>query len=263
METPAQLTFNRIFLIVLLFFFSSSPLFVKAQDDSSQAVPKVLLIPYSPMMHLSDSDQDISEGSQEEIGEMRQQLRKNLVAAINKQFAEVVDVKMPQRNFVGKTEDDFQTIYHSLYYEQDSTFPSKFPKLYGRKDTTLYISKTAKKPVEETVFINSGLRDKLLLHDLADKYGANYFIFLNEIDIKTHFDDCINLALKIYSRDLKVHYSIYDVSGKLVYGDVAVVHFPSNSNNVAEISQKTFPSIASQILRSFTQATTKSELVKK
>jgi hypothetical protein len=52
------------------------------------------------------------------------------------------------------------------------------------------------------------------------------------------------------------------VSGKLVYGDVAVVHFPSNNNSVKTISSQTFPQIAKQVLLAFNAATAENQFVK-
>lgn len=235
-----------LFAALLLFTASAS-----ARSENGRKACAVLLIPYNPTMHLSDSDQDIAMASGTDIGDMRQQMREELLIALNQRFAEVHDVKMPARNFVTESNSDIDHIYHSLYYDQQKTFPAIYPSKFKHYDTTLYVSRTAKKHTEDQQYIHSGLRDHHLLKDLAEKYSTNYFIFLNEIDIKTHYDDCINLSLKIYSRDVKVHYSIYDVSGKLIYGDVAVVHFPSSTNSVREISAQTFPHIARQIFLAF------------
>lgn len=98
--------------------------------------------------------------------------------------------------------------------------------------------------------MNVVVRDPALLPDLAKKYNNDYFIFLNEVDIKTHFEDCINLALKIYQREIKVHYTIFDKKGNQVYGDVAVVQFPSNENRVDEIVKQNFPKISDYVLGS-------------
>jgi len=92
--------------------------------------------------------------------------------------------------------------------------------------------------------------DQKLLKDLSIKSGADYFLILNELDIKTHTDDCLNLALKIYRRDIILHYSVYDSSGKQLYGDVAVSYFPSNSNDIQEVMRKNFPVIADQVIKS-------------
>jgi hypothetical protein len=73
---------------------------------------------------------------------------------------------------------------------------------------------------------------------------------LNEFDIKTHFEDCIDLAMKIYRRDLKIHYTIYNSKGEKLYGDVAVVHFPSNENRVDKIVDENFGKIADYVFES-------------
>lgn len=236
---------KKLCLFLLLAFLSGSML-----ADQNQHVA-VLLIPYNPTMHLSDSDPALSDGSGMTVGEMRRLLREELVKALNRTFADVHDVKMPARSFVTESNSDIDQIYHSLYYDQQKTFPEIYPSRFKHFDTTLYVSKTAKKFEEDRLYIHSGLRDHQLLKDLSEKYNTNYFIFLNEVDIKSDYNDCINTALKVYRRDIKVHFSIYDVSGKPVYGDVAVVHISTGTNNVREISAQAFPGIARSILNAF------------
>ena len=75
------------------------------------------------------------------------------------------------------------------------------------------------------------------------------FHFLNELDIKTHFEDCINPRVENLSvGNKKYYYTIFDKSGKQVYGDVAVVQFPSNENRVDEIAKQNFPRVADYVL---------------
>jgi hypothetical protein len=210
-----------------------------------------------PAMHLSDSDPDIAIESQMEMPEMRKAFRDGLVKALNKNFAEVYDVKGTQSDFVIEADRDMDVIYHSLLFETDSTYPSKNPKKFAVKDTITPKLKDAAKLKPEKHYINIGIADQTLSPDLSEKFKSDYFIFINELDIKTNFDDCLNLALKIYRRDLKVHYSIFDRHGKQVYGDVAVAHFESNANDVNEIIDKNFPQISDYILKSFSRAINK------
>ena len=202
-----------------------------------------------PAMHLSDADQDIAEESQMEIGEVRDAFRKGIVRKMNQRFVEVYDASVPNQNFVGNNVGDIDLIYHSLAFEQDSTSPMKNPKKFAVVDTTISGKKTKKKEIDKT-YINAIPRDPQLLPDLAKKYNADYFIILNEFDIKTHFEDCIDLAMKIYRRDLKIHYSIYNHKGERLYGDVAVVHFPSNENRVDKIIDENFGKIADYVFES-------------
>ena len=236
------------FFIFLLCIKFTATLFGETDSLSRSAV---MVIPYMPAMHLSDSDQDISEGSQMDLSEVRASLRKGIVSALNKKFSEVYDVPGMKINFVNEDNSDMDILYHSLLFESDSTFPLKNPSRFAVKDTSILKIKSAGK---EKKYINVGIADETLIPDFAKKYKADYFIFLNEIDIKTHFDDCLNLAMKIYRRELMVHYTIFDKLGKQIYGDVAISNFESNTNDVKEIADKNFPSIAKYILDSFNRA---------
>ena len=239
-----------IFIIIGLWHFSwSSPLdSLKVNEPAS-----VLIIPYMPAMHLSDADYDISDGSQMEMPILRSRLRKGLLKALNKQFAEVYNVRGFNNDFVNDDNRDLDLLYHTLLFEGDSVYPLKNPSRFAIKDT-MPVKKGTVKRKPEVQYMNVGIYDAMLIPDLSKKYNANYIIFLNEIDIKTHFDDCLNLALKIYRRDLKVHYSIFDKTGKQIYGDVAVSHFGSNTNDVNEIISENFPAISDYILKSFDRA---------
>ncbi|MBL0104828.1 MAG: hypothetical protein IPP51_14345 [Bacteroidetes bacterium] len=239
----------------LLFSFLLSFVFLTSQAQNKDSVQaSVLVIPYMSGMHMSDSDQDISDESQMDLGEMRSSFRYGLVKAINKKFAEVYDTKVIQTNFVRDEDNDMDNLYHALVFEQDSTSPSIDPKKFANKDTSLNYGKVFKKTKPAETYIGVDVRDQKLLPELSEKYGANYFIFLNEFDIKTHFEDCINLAMKIYRRDFTVHYTIMDRTGKIIYGDAVTIHYPSNNNNVHEIIDYNFPKVADYVLESFSRA---------
>lgn len=237
--------FAFVFLINLSLFSLASP------PDSSMVNEhaSVLVIPYMPAMHLSDADNDISDGSQMEMPQMRSTLRQGLLKALKKKFVEVYNVRGFNNDFVNDDNRDMDVLYHTLLFEGDSVYPLKYPARFAIKDTILF-KKGSVKLKPESQYINVGIYDSMLIPDLSKKYNADYIIFLNEIDIKTHFDDCLNLALKIYRRDLKVHYSIFDKTGKQLYGDVAVSHFGSNTNDVNEIINENFPTISEYILAS-------------
>jgi hypothetical protein len=215
-------------------------------DSLQEDKISVLVIPYNPSMHLSDSDPHIAEGSELPMNKMRAELRENLIKSLNKNFEEVYDVRSESRDFVQHDNRDMDVVYHTLRFETDSVYTLKYPAKFAVKDTV----KKSGHVKKESQYMNIGIYDEMLIPDLSEKYNADYFIFLNELEIKTHFDDCLNLALKIYRRDLMVHYSIFDKKGKQVYGDVAVSHFDSNSNDVKEISSKNFPQISKYILAS-------------
>ncbi len=243
---------SALFFILLLV---SKPA-ISSDFDSTGTVPPAnlsfLVIPYKPMMHLSDADNDISRYSDLNPQEVREQLRIGLLKNLNSKLVIEYEAKIPDQDFVQNDDRDLDLIYNSLSFSEDTVFPlkanAKRDSLKWKKN--LFNSKENEAKNKDKSYINVSFYDQLLLPDLARKYSADYFVFLNELDIKTNFADCLDLALKIYQRDLKVHYSIFDRSGKQVYGDVAVVKFPSNSNDVNEIIAGNFPGISDQIISS-------------
>lgn len=243
---------NKFLLLLILTGISLCSAAIPADSSNITPSSSVLIIPYKPAMHLSDADTDLSQGSEMEMPKMRETFRRGMIKALNRDFAEVFDTRMQSNDFVRGDNRDLDLLYHSIYYESDSVYPLKYPKHFTVKDS-LPKKKETSKAKKEVKYINAGLHDKMLISDLSKKYNSDYIIFLNEIDIETHFEDCLNLALKIYRRDLKVHYTIFDKNGKQVYGDVAISHFASNSNDVNEIIEKNFPAISNYILTSLSK----------
>lgn len=256
MKTYNHKTDLVAFLILFTFLCGSKISFAEASDttqaDLRQSNLSFLVVPYKPMMHLSDADNDLARYSDLNTQEIRHQLRMGLLKNLNTKLVVEYEANIPQQDFVENDQRDLDLIYNSLAFGEDTIFPLKANALRDSLQwkKKVFTSKENSVKTKDKTYINVDFYDQLLLPDLARKYSADYFIFLNELDIKTNYNDCLDLALKIYQRELKVHYSIFDRSGKQVYGDVAVVKFPSNSNDVDEIIANNFPEISDSIISS-------------
>jgi hypothetical protein len=95
--------------------------------------------------------------------------------------------------------------------------------------------------------MNVVVLDPELLASLHTQYGADLFVFLTQVEIKTTTKDCGDIQFRMYERDIKLHYAVFDKDGKQVMGDVTTVHFPSNSNEIHDIIEHNFPTIGEQI----------------
>jgi len=243
---------KKIIVAAILSFTVFSSVAIAAADSSlASAKQSVLVIPYMPAMHLSDADPDLSHGSEMPMPDMRKALRDGLIKSLNRNFAEIYDMKGESADFVANDNRETDIIYHTVVFESDSVYPLKYPSKFALRDTIVKKNgKVVKKIKPESKYINVGIYDPALVPDLSKKYDADYVIFINELDIKTHFEDCLDLAMKIYRRDYLVHYSIFDKLGNQVYGDIAVVNSDSNTNDVNDIVNKNFPVIADYVLNS-------------
>jgi hypothetical protein len=225
----------------------------EAQPDS---LPhhKVLVISYHPDYYLSDAEQDIIKQSQMDVmlyrNEFRNGLDDELQNCISKLFPCIT--MLQTENYQGM--EEFRKLVRTTNYAYAMPV---VPKSLHKKEiisdkqkeekTGLADSPSYSQPVEEKKFMNAVVADPAILQSLNKKFKTDIFVFINQFEIKTNFSRCLDLANRVYQRDLFVHYSVYDSQGKLLAGNVASVHFPSNSSRAGAIMHDCFPSIAAQV----------------
>lgn len=96
-------------------------------------------------------------------------------------------------------------------------------------------------------FMNAQLADSVFLTNLCTKYKADLIVSVNQMEIVTNYNTCIDIANRIYQRDVIIHYTIMNAKGKVLIGNLAKSSFPSNSNLDTEIAERTFPQISKVI----------------
>ena len=80
-----------------------------------------------------------------------------------------------------------------------------------------------------------------------NKYNADIFVFLNQFELKKFFAKGENIAYNNYGRDVLVHYSVIDKTGKLLYGNAATYNIEAKYDNINEIINMTFPHISTEM----------------
>jgi hypothetical protein len=238
-------------LIVFSFFLFLAGFHCSGAAVDSMQQNGILVIPYQPGMHLSDADQDIADYSEKNLEEVRRKFREGIVKDLHTHLLTVTSVSSLQNDHVGNEDNDEQYIYHATYLKQDTIWPVAHPQndssMMKRK---ISFTKNKKPRPFDKLYMNVGFYDEGMLADLGRKYNVGMIVFLNELDIKTNAKDCIDLANKIYDRELKLHYSVFDVKRNQIYGDIAVVHMTSAGNDIDEILLKHVPGLTDYIMAS-------------
>ena len=255
----------RIFLLFVLLktslLYAQNTVLEPAENNQTKIdTISLLLIPYNPMYYLSDSDRQIAETSNKSVFVIRDNFRSSLDQVIKKRFSENHVIYSVLTDTSEQAKEDLDRIYFEqiLKYEKSPSF--KKQNQYAKKiikspnDKGLAMDKSTM-PTENSLiddqFMNVSFKDKDILPELAARYENDYFLFLNQFEIRIDYNDCLDLAHKIYNRQLKVHYSVYDRNGNFITGDYVKVLFPSNTNNVNEIISRNFPVLAGQLAEAF------------
>ena len=236
--------FNALTPALLAAFLWAGPAIAASPDTVYYS--KILLVPYAPMMHLSDADDAMASYSEMTPEQVRNRFRTGLMMDLNATLLTRYKTYMLQSSAEGDEVQDLETIYGMVNYGMDTVYPVKYP---ARNDTTPLLRKlfTRKKAVPATRYLNAQLSHPELLGAYARKYGTDLFIFINQLEVVTHTNDCYDFALKTYRREFKVHYSVFDASGRQVYGDVAAFNTSSGVNDVADLAREAFPAITGYV----------------
>ena len=83
---------------------------------------------------------------------------------------------------------------------------------YDSKIATGYI------PVEDNALYMHAVipNAKSLFKELNEQYNADIFVFITQMEIKTNYKTCLDIANKIYRREVMLHFSVYDINGNLL-----------------------------------------------
>lgn len=252
----------------MAFFMFLSHLAVGQEAEADTLYNGVLLIPFPTQMYLSDSDREIAEESEVSYEALRAQFRMGLDISFAVRLQELYGDHSLLRDTNERASSDLNSIYKNTRYNYAFT-PAKMAEMEtekkaGEKGLSGLLGKKKKKEPESKPerglfgeeiqeakpaadapgsYMHAFLRDSSYLIGLYEAYDTELFLFLNQFEIDTRFDDCIDFDNKIYNREIKVHYDLYRFDGKLLDGGVLITTFPSSVNSVNEITRKYFPTM--------------------
>ena len=247
---------------LLLLILLSLSLPAAAQHTSASdtlELHKVMLIPYDPRYYLSDADRDIMEQSKTDPERFRSDFRHNIDRHVQRAIGRSYVCISLLNDTTDALQETLYTIMGRTGYRYEKALPVTPRKVDFEKASskdkidskTHEDSKTATSyiPVKhDAVYMHAVVsKPKELFEKINEAYDADYFVFLTQFDIKTNYNSCMDIARKIYRREVMVHFSIYDKEGKVIAGSYATSFFPSDSNNANNIIGDCFPEIAAYI----------------
>ncbi len=225
----------------------------------------VLIIPFETKMYFSDIDRDISQKTELNFHQIKAKFRaaldQNIYIALKKYHKPLSFYSIEPT----EAKKELAYIYNSIGYKYEVVPEEEVveKETVGKK----LIGKFKKKEKEEE-YIEAGVRNgqvvsqvdnrekymktaisnEKLLPNLDKQYKASYYIFINQLDIKRAADSRYLATDEAYQREIKVHYTIFDSSGKEVSSGAIKSRFPSSQNDIDKIIKEQFPLIAERIV---------------
>lgn len=205
---------------------------------------KIMIIPFEPRLYMSDIDIKVNQQTKWKFEKIRENFRHQLDNQLKQKLKSLAPVVSFYTDSAKMAKDLF-LIYQSaqLSYELVANpMPTK-PTVNesGIKNGQIVVEANTDKR-----FMSVKIGDTQLLSTLNKKYKCDYFVFINQLDIVNN-TETYSLATDTYMRDVTVHYTIMDKTGKYIAAGPATAQFPSNENDPKKIVSQSFTPVATYI----------------
>lgn len=241
--------------------------------DFDSTKQQILFVPFDPHLYWSDADEEIRRGSNLKTRlEVRKIIRRRLNALLDPMGYENIHL------LGGRFRDtltDLNKIYSSVSYDYQTAIVSEAYKksLEEQEANNKDDGEVTADNAVKTSFNN--LRNKLALqtteeetkldtkadkyfgviikdHKFFDyfnrKYDVDYYVFINQFEIITDYNHCLDRTTQNYRRYFVVHFSIFDYKGKQIAGNKYKQFYDSNSNNIDRITGDNLQKMADRVL---------------
>lgn len=237
--------------------------------DSSRK--QILVVPFDPYLYFSDADDEIAAKSNMQRTKVREVFRRRLNTLLIAPGYETIHL------LGGKNNDsltDLNKIYSSVSYNYQATLTNPNSIESQTAQSSAATSTNTKKsggwiknsvgtitgngnndvptqystPADNGKYFGVAVRNPDFFKYFNEKYSIDYYIFINQFEVKTNYQNCLDRAALNYERTFIVHYSIFDANGKQIAGDKFKVHYNSNNCYVYQIVSDNVPKMAQKIL---------------
>lgn len=231
-----------------------------------------MIIPFNQDMYFSDADHELARHNKISIPEVRAMFRHGLNTNINAHILAAYETRSLLNDTIEGALEDLNAVYRSLRYRmeapvgkftigktEDSNESAELEQKEkpGRGLRNLLSSNRDEEKGQQTDkydvpdpdrrFMNVVIPNPEMFSYLSDKYQTNYFLFINQFELATNYDRCLDRATNNFERTVKVHFSLFDKRGDQIAGDFVEVKFGSNSNDIMEIMKNKFPHISQHL----------------
>ncbi len=236
----------------LFFFLFGLSILSQAQDSLFHK--NLVIVSFNPDMFNNEAAKPMLQQSGMSYDEMVSFLNKEMTYYLGVAFQKNINTFSLNTSLTTNTTEDLYIIWTLQNY-----FLSPIPKEQKRNvDPTskLVGRKQPKSSGGEVVpkinslkgnFLNSKIADKKSFLSITRKLHANFILIINELDIKEDYSNPYAVGKNDYTRQLQIHFTLFNNKGTEIAGNVATVDFSSRENDIKKVVETYFPVAAGNI----------------
>lgn len=255
-----QITFSIIISLLLSFAvkaqhstlrFSDQPLNLNNQS--------LLLVPFESKMYISDVNRELSQTNDLSAREIVDRFTSAVDQSILYTFQKRCDVSSFYLLEDEEADGDLSFIYNNIKLEYELVEEAKNKKGLNKLKSKLKKEDNSyqrgriedgeliTKRDDRERYMKAVVKDQQMLDSMHYKFNNKYFLFVNELDIKTVYEGAHQMEQMDYEREIKLHYTLYQKDGEILSTGVSKTTFPAQLNDINAIIKDYFPILAQQI----------------
>lgn len=259
--------------IALFFAIALSAFNLYAQNNTMGTVvtaensgkSKVLIIPFEPKLYISDIDNQLAKHNEMNYQDIKAKFRaaldQNIFISLKEYYSPMSFYMIPEQDAI----KELSYIYNSIGYKYEvmpqeevveketagKKLMSKFKKKTKEEEYVeagIYNGQVVSQVDDREKYMQTKISNDNLINTLNKQYQAEYYVFVNELDIKKALNEQSNGGLQgNYQREIKVHYTIFNSQETIVASGAIKALFDSSENDIEKIIKTQFALISNKI----------------
>ncbi len=264
-----------VLFLILTFPFIAS---LNAQEyldfnTGSNRTKRVLLVPFDPRIYSNDATSIMVTERGETHDEIMMYFREQFNLQLYNAMMDSCTVVSLLTDNTRQAQEDISGLYSSISYELRLAMQNapedpdeiekmnffqkkKYEKEQQRKLEEMENSRTrivdgeivGKRQAVKDKYLHIYFHSPEVLEEIAARRDIDYFLFINQFDIKGNYGDPYLSGNADSKRTIKVHFSLYNANGKLAHGSFGENDMPFNLGDKKEVSNLYFPEVIRQIV---------------
>lgn len=238
----------------------------REEKDSlhDQQKKTILLIPFSQNMFNVLIGADINAQTQMSFDETYEKFRAGLDFALYEDLFDHYTVHSFYKMDKINKKYDLPYIHHSIGYkklemplEEEEEKKMDLKKVFAKKkdhqmsEAGLYQGQVVSTQSNVETYMQTVLKDAGLLDSLKRHYGADYFLFVNQLDVVPIYAETTSMEQEHYDRKIKAHYTIFNDQKEIVSTGAKETKFDSRITDVYVMLNTQVGAVADMIVKRF------------
>jgi hypothetical protein len=266
---------------IITLFLVALPFFVNAQEKTyggkeeglvkmHSGLGSLVIIPFSNRMYLSDADNPIGRETGLNPGELQVKFKNALLESLEQELVKDWDIKVMYEQVNREQGFDLDFVHASCKYNyipvsgevlmaNDTTITKKDLRESKSKkggSSGIHGGEVVTNSDDREKFMDLEVDNDTLLQYLDRNMHSDYYLFINEMDIRHYIDDPDRISSGGLSYQLKVHFSCLDKKGMPLVSGLATSKVKVGNSNIYEVIKAGIPEITQKIakmIRSFNE----------